>query len=73
MDRIFNFIIQHRKSVIAFYLAAVAASLLLSAMVGVNYNLVDYLPAEAQSTEAIRVMKDEFGGEMPNAGSCCTM
>jgi predicted RND superfamily exporter protein len=35
--------------------------------VPVNYNLVDYLPKDAQSTTAIDIMKGEFGEALPNA------
>lgn len=34
--------------------------------VSVNYNMVDYLPEEASSTEALEVMKEEFTGSVPN-------
>ncbi|MCL1896860.1 MAG: MMPL family transporter, partial [Clostridiales bacterium] len=30
------------------------------------YKMADYLPESAQSTTALRLMKDEFGGAMPN-------
>ncbi|MCL2057909.1 MAG: MMPL family transporter [Oscillospiraceae bacterium] len=35
--------------------------------VGVNYNLVDYLPPNEQSTRAIAIMGEEFTQKIPNA------
>ncbi|MBM7619978.1 putative RND superfamily exporter protein [Bacillus tianshenii] len=34
--------------------------------VSVNYNMVDYLPDDAQSTRAMEVMEEEFTGAVPN-------
>ncbi|MFC0560573.1 efflux RND transporter permease subunit [Halalkalibacter alkalisediminis] len=34
--------------------------------VSVNYNMVDYLPDDAQSTRAIQIMDEEFTGAVPN-------
>ncbi|MEJ8764620.1 MMPL family transporter [Oceanobacillus sp. HCA-5259] len=42
-------------------------SVILQFFVSVNYNMVDYLPDNAQSTEAIEVMEEEFEGAIPNA------
>ena len=62
-----HFVTKYKKSVVTFFIILAAAGLILSLLVSVNYNLVDYLPKNAQSTEAIRIMEEEFGGEMPNA------
>jgi predicted RND superfamily exporter protein len=40
--------------------------MLFSTAVNVNYKISDYLPDGAQSTTAIRIMREEFGGELPN-------
>lgn len=67
MNNFSQAVIRHKKSIlIAFLIAAVLGSILLS-LVPVNYDMVDYLPRDAQSTNAIKIMKEEFGGEMPNA------
>lgn len=42
-------------------------SVILQFFVSVNYNMVDYLPDNAPSTEAIEVMEEEFEGAIPNA------
>lgn len=34
--------------------------------VSVNYNMVDYLPEEAQSTRAMEIMEEEFTASVPN-------
>ncbi|WP_084710787.1 efflux RND transporter permease subunit [Ornithinibacillus californiensis] len=34
--------------------------------VSVNYNMVDYLPEDAQSTKAMELMEQEFDGAVPN-------
>lgn len=67
MDHISGFVTKYRKTVITFFVAAALCGTLLSMMVPVNFNMVDYLPDEAQSTTAISIMKDEFGSAMPNA------
>ncbi len=67
MDRLANMIVNHKKPIVAIFLAATVLCLFLQMFVGVNYNMVDYLPEDAQSTKAISIMSDEFGGAMPNA------
>ena len=44
-----------------------AAWLFLLLFVDVNYNMVDYLPPDAQSTTALNIMNSEFTESMPNA------
>ena len=34
--------------------------------VSVNYNMVDYLPDDAQSTKAMEIMEKEFTGSVPD-------
>ena len=65
MDKVFNLIIQH-KTVLFILLLAAALCAVLALKVPVNYNLVDYLPKDAQSTTAIELIKDEFEGDLPN-------
>jgi predicted RND superfamily exporter protein len=67
MEKISHFILRHRKAVlIVFFLLAVFGAV-ASLFVTINYDMVDYLPDDAQSTAAIEIMKDEFGGDLPNA------
>ena len=67
MDRFSNVIIQHKKMVIAIFIAVTLACAFLLLFVDVNYNMVDYLPPDAQSTTALNIMNSEFTESMPNA------
>ncbi|MGN0262718.1 MAG: RND family transporter [Eggerthellaceae bacterium] len=51
----------------AAYLVVAAICGLLSQFVGVNYDMNDYLPEDAASTQALDVMEEEFDGDIPNA------
>lgn len=67
MEKFSNSIIKHKYFVfIAFLIAAVICAV-FTLLVSVNYNMVDYLPKEAQSTTAIKILQDEFEGNLPNA------
>ncbi len=63
----FQAVLARRKAVVLVFLAVTLISALLISKVVVNYNMVDYLPKGTNSTEAINIMRDEFGGELPNA------
>jgi uncharacterized protein len=67
VDKFSTAVIKHKKIILITFLAAAVLCAFLTSMVSVNYKLVDYLPQDAQSTTAIRIMKDEFVNEMPNA------
>ncbi len=62
-----NFIIRHRKPVIFVFLLAALLCGLLQSFVRVNYDMVDYLPTDAQSTTALKIMNQEFTQPIPNA------
>lgn len=66
MDRFSEAVIKHKKSILSAFLIIALLGAVLSTTVSVNYNMVDYLPKDAPSTTAIKIMEDEFGGEMPN-------
>ncbi len=67
MDIFSQAVIKHKKSVLIVFIIAVVLCAILSSTVSVNYNMVDYLPEDAQSTTAIRIMEEEFDAEIPNA------
>ncbi len=67
MNRLSDAVIKHRKFVLILFLTLAVISVPLFMMVTINYDLVDYLPDDAQSTTGIEIMMDEFGGELPNA------
>lgn len=66
MSKVSDFVVRKRKIVILIFLLLAVASAVVFPMVGVNYNMVDYLPQGAQSTTAIEIMDTEFGAKMPN-------
>jgi predicted RND superfamily exporter protein len=67
VDKFSQAVIKHKKSVLIVFLTFAVLSVIFSSLVTVNYDMVDYLPKDAQSTTAIKIMEEEFGGEMPNA------
>ena len=59
-ERIFRTIVYHRK-VIVFVFAFLGILAAFSApFVGVNHDMVDYLPSSSPSTQAIHTMEEEF-------------
>ena len=67
MNRFANGILNHRKIVLVLFIVAALACALLSTFVKVNYNLSDYLPDNAPSTAALKVMQQSFKEDIPNA------
>lgn len=67
MRKIGNFVVNHVKLIVLLFLAAAIAGALLSRLVGVNYEMSEYLPEDSPSTMAIDVMEEEFDGGIPNA------
>ena len=55
-----------RGLVVALFLGGTVVSLALSAMVQINYDMVDYLPDGAPSTIAIDVMDESYDKAVPN-------
>ncbi len=67
MDRFMYIILKRKKTVLLFFLIATVLCMLMSTQVGVNYNIMDYLPDEAPSTEALDIMDAEYAKGAPNA------
>lgn len=67
MDRFADFVIRQKKPIIVVFTVVALVCALLFLFVNVNYNMVDYLPPDAQSTKAITIMNEEFAQSMPNA------
>ncbi|OLO27890.1 RND transporter [Alkalihalophilus pseudofirmus] len=59
-------IIKHKKIVVFTFILIAVISSLAQFFVSVNYNMVDYLPDDAQSTRALEIMNEEFEGAVPN-------
>ncbi len=67
MDRFANSILHHRKAIVTFFFTVAIFCTVMQFFVTVNYNLTDYLPENAQSTQALELMEKEFSGGIPNA------
>jgi len=67
LDKFSDAVIKHKKIVLIVFIITAILSAIFSLLVSVNYNMIDYLPKDAQSTTAIKIMENEFGGEMPNS------
>lgn len=65
-EKLFGWVVRHRKPIIAFYAVVALVCLFLRQFVGVNYDITSYLPDEAASTVALNTMGDEFDGDIPN-------
>ena len=59
-------IIKHKKAVVVAFALIAVISAVAQFFVSVNYNMVDYLPDDAQSTQALEIMGDEFTASVPD-------
>lgn len=66
MKYLYNMIIKNPKKVIAFFGIASLISIVLFLCTGINYNMLDYLPEQANSTVALQKMNEEFDQPIPN-------
>ncbi|MGN8644539.1 efflux RND transporter permease subunit [Gracilibacillus sp. HCP3S3_G5_1] len=60
-------IIKHKKSIVITFIIIALISVIAQFAVSVNYNMVDYLPDNAPSTEAMDTMEDEFEASVANS------
>lgn len=60
-------VIRFRKAVIAVYAVLFVLFGVGALALSVNYNMADYLPSEANSTQGIEVLETSFGEGLPNA------
>lgn len=67
MKNFYTGIVKHRKLIVATFLLCSVLCVFLQGMVGVNYDMNDYLPSRTKSTVALEKMQDEFDGAIPNA------
>lgn len=56
-----DFIIKNRKGIEVFFLILIVVSAILSAFVGINYDMTKYLPATTRSQKGLSLMRREFG------------
>ena len=67
LEHFYTGVVKYRKVIFVFFILAAIAGALLKPLVGVNYDMKDYLPEGTPSTQGMHVMEEEFGGNMPNA------
>lgn len=67
MNKVADLIIRRKTIIVAVFAIAAALCTLLAFTVNVNRNLLDYLPADSESTIALDIMDREFDGAVPNA------
>lgn len=66
MNRVSDFIANHKKAVIIFYVILMILGMIFFLGVPINFNLMDYLPEKANSTRALQIMEEEFQQNVPN-------
>ncbi len=67
IDHILKFMLKCRYIVVLIFLAASLICMLAAQDVSINYNLMDYLPDDSQSTVALDIMDEEYTEGTPNA------
>ncbi len=67
MDWLAQSIIKHKKFILISFIITAAVSFLLSKLVEINYDLLEYLPKESHSTVSMEIMNEEFSKSPPNA------
>lgn len=67
MRTFYTKVTRHRKLILVLFLAAAVICFFLKGMVGVNYDMTDYLPQDKPSSVALDTMKGEFDQGVPNA------
>lgn len=67
MRKFYEWIVNHRKSVIIIFAVAFVICAFCKNMVKVDYDMNDYLPKDSASTVALDLMDEEFDGGVPNA------
>ena len=66
MNWLSEFVDRHKKSIIITFVAVSLVGVLLFLLTPVNYNMMDYLPEDANSTKALNLMQKEFDQPLPN-------
>lgn len=65
-----DFILRHKKAVLIITAVLMLVCAVLSMLVDINYNLTDYLPDDAPSTQAIRTLNESASARIPNLNVC---
>ncbi len=67
MEKFYRTVVKKKKILIIIFFAFAVAGMAASQLVGVNYDMKDYLPEDSASTISLEVMEEEFDGAIPNA------
>ncbi len=67
MKRFYQTIVNNPKKIIVSFFVLAMLGVVLQGMVGVNYDMTDYLPDGTASTVSLELMEEEFEGGIPNA------
>lgn len=67
MHQFYTGVVKRKKLVIICFAIVIMVSFLCSRYVAVNYDITDYLPENTHSTISLELMREEFGGGIPNA------
>lgn len=67
MERFIEAVLHKRGFVLALFAVLLVISAIAASMVGINYNLMDYLPDDAPSTTALDIMDEQYEKGAPNA------
>lgn len=66
MRRVAHLTITHHRLILAVFAILTVLGGLLTLLVPINYNLAEFIPKDAPSSAAIRVMAEEFDDSIPN-------
>ena len=66
LRRFYEWVLHHKKLVILLFVAAAIGCALLTPMVGVQYDMMAYLPESSPSTIAIDTLQSEYQLDIPN-------
>ncbi|MGN1235225.1 MAG: RND family transporter [Christensenellaceae bacterium] len=67
MQKFYSRLLKHPIVTIACFAVLAIVCALLQNLVGVNYEMADYLPEDSPSTVAVDIMEEEFDEGIPNA------
>ena len=60
VERIIKFVLNNKKKILLLFSCIFIVSIFLMTKVNVNYNIMDYLPEDTESSVAIEVMEEEY-------------
>ena len=66
MERFMGGVLRHRKLMMMIFTVAALVCIWLTLKVDINYDMSKYVPDDAPSTKAIKVMNEEFASAIPN-------